>query len=534
MNKNKIYMYIGLFILLVSTVGSIGTYAWFTWSSTNNTSVTLSIGELADVTFNTGPDIKVNNLSPVYNYTDGVYTTFNITNRDTTSNLLYTVKLNITSIDTELQDKTFKYVLLENDKIVSQDNFENTQSDTILTLYTGELDKATLSKSATSTYKLYFYIDGNEENNPNMMNKSLIGKIDVSIEEATLAKYITNLYTNADKVKVGSYDDTKYNYATSVNLMDDRLGLTIFSQEGGNIRYYGASPNNYIYFNCETYPDTNCELWRIIGVFDGKVKIMRNESIGIYSWDSSASDINDGSGVNEWSQADAMKLLNPGYDTEEVGGSLYYNSGSGTCYFIDGNKTTSCDFTDVGIKNNATKNKIAEVTWNLGGFDNSSEIDFEYAGVETLYKAEIGTTVYIPGSLSNCPSCTDTVTRNATWTGLIALPYASDYGYAIDLSECNRSLYHYDEDVCTSNNWMYSILGIYKLSNAGGWLLTPESDNPASGINVEKSGSVHYNGAVSNPVGIVPTLFLNSTETIYGNNNDSSMGTESNPYKLNP
>ena len=97
MNKNKIYMYIGLFILLVSTVGSIGTYAWFTWSSTNNTSVTLSIGELADVTYITGPDIKVNNLSPVYNYTDGVYTTFNITNRDTTSNLLYTVKLNLTS-----------------------------------------------------------------------------------------------------------------------------------------------------------------------------------------------------------------------------------------------------------------------------------------------------------------------------------------------------------------------------------------------------------------------------------------------------
>ena len=161
MNKNKIYMYIGLFILLVSTVGSIGTYAYFTWSSTNNTSVTLSIGELADVTYITGPDIKVDNLSPVYNYTDGVYTTFNITNRDTTSNLLYTVKLNITSIDTELQDKTFKYVLLENDKIVSQDNFENAQNNTTLTLYTGELDKATSSKSTTSTYKLYFYIDGN-------------------------------------------------------------------------------------------------------------------------------------------------------------------------------------------------------------------------------------------------------------------------------------------------------------------------------------------------------------------------------------
>ena len=236
MNKNKIYMYIGLFILLVSTVGSIGTYAYFTWSSTNNTSVTLSIGELADVTFNTGPDIKVDNLSPVYNYTDGVYTTFNITNRDTTSNLLYTVKLNITSIDTELQDKTFKYVLLENDKIVSQDNFENAQNNTTLTLYTGELDKATLSKNVTSSYKLYFYIDGNEENNPNMMNKSLIGKIDVSVEEN-------------QKIEISSDNSTlsidKINNAKSYNIYSNDELLANTTDNNLEIYKYYTLPGTY-------------------------------------------------------------------------------------------------------------------------------------------------------------------------------------------------------------------------------------------------------------------------------------------------
>ena len=236
MNKNKIYMYIGLFILLVSTVGSIGTYAYFTWSSTNNTSVTLSIGELADVTYITGPDIKVDNLSPVYNYTDGVYTTFNITNRDTTSNLLYTVKLNITSIDTELQDKTFKYVLLENDKIVSQDNFENTQNNTTLSLYTGVLDKATLSKSAISTYKLYFYIDGNEENDPNMMNKSLIGKIDVSVEEN-------------QKIEISSDNSTlsidKINNAKSYNIYSNDELLANTTDNNLEIYKYYTLPGTY-------------------------------------------------------------------------------------------------------------------------------------------------------------------------------------------------------------------------------------------------------------------------------------------------
>ena len=60
-----------------------------------------------------------------------------------------------------------------------------------------------------------------------------------------------------------------------------------------NLRYVGANPNNYVSFNNE--------LWRIIGVFnnidDGtgmtetRLKIVRNESIGTYSWDNKNLDI---------------------------------------------------------------------------------------------------------------------------------------------------------------------------------------------------------------------------------------------------
>ena len=51
-------------------------------------------------------------------------------------------------------------------------------------------------------------------------------------------------------------------------------------------RYFftGANPNNYITFNDETAG------WRIISVeCDGTIKILRNESIGNYQWDSSNS-----------------------------------------------------------------------------------------------------------------------------------------------------------------------------------------------------------------------------------------------------
>ena len=67
MDKYKKFMYIGIFILLISLVSSAGTYAWFNWISPSNTSVTLSIGNLADVTFTSGPDINITNLAPVYN-----------------------------------------------------------------------------------------------------------------------------------------------------------------------------------------------------------------------------------------------------------------------------------------------------------------------------------------------------------------------------------------------------------------------------------------------------------------------------------
>ena len=190
MDKYKKFMYIGIFILLISLVSSAGTYAWFTWISPNNTSVTLSIGNLADVTFTSGPDINISNLAPVYNYTDGVNTTFTIRNANSTDSLLYKVKLEITSIANELKDESFKYTLLKDNKVVKTGNLKDAVNGNTLILNTSSLDKGSTSSPKISTFKLYFWIDGNMENNSNMMNKSLIGKIDVGVE--------TNVITNTE------------------------------------------------------------------------------------------------------------------------------------------------------------------------------------------------------------------------------------------------------------------------------------------------------------------------------------------------
>ena len=300
--------------------------------------------------------------------------------------------------------------------------------------------------------------------------------------------------------------------------MNDRLGGITSSLDGGNIRYYGSNPSNYIYFNCSDYSNqtsNNCELWRIIGVFDGKIKLIRNESIGKYSWDTSASSVNSGYGINEWNQADLMKLLNPGHESESVGGSLYYNSRSGTCYNSNNNATKSCNFTSTGIKNDTTRNMIAETTWNLGGWNSSDIFSNE------MYEKERGTT-----TVSN-PR--DGITRATTWTGKIALPYPSDYGYATDLSKCSQTLFNYgsstDAYACRSNDWMYSII-----TNSGrkyGWLLTPYSGNAYSAFNVYSDGYVGSNYYVSNAHWVAPVLYLGSDQDIVAGD-----GSQSNPYQL--
>ena len=322
----------------------------------------------------------------------------------------------------------------------------------------------------------------------------------------TLASVITNLYNNSTKTPVVNNSIT-YQYDTTNNLMQDTAG---------NIRYYGATPKNYVYFNCDSYPSTNCELWRIIGVFDGKIKLMRNETIGKYSWDTSASSVNSGSGVNEWSQADLMKLLNPGHESESVGGSLYYNSKSGTCYSGQSNATTSCNFTSTGIKNDTTRNMIADITYNTGGHTTSNVFS------NVMYEKERGIT-----TVSN-PS--DGITRTTTWTGKIALAYPSDYGYATDLSKCSQTLFNYDSSTdsyaCRSNDWMYPII-----TNSGktyGWLLTPYSSYANNAFSVGSAGYVSGgSNGVCNANGVAPVLYLGSNQNIVAGD-----GSQSKPYQL--
>ena len=316
----------------------------------------------------------------------------------------------------------------------------------------------------------------------------------------SFSRKLVSIYNASTKTDVTNNSIT-YQYDTADSLMQD---------VAGNIRYYGATPNNYIYFNCSDYANqssSTCETWRIIGIFDGKVKLIRGSQIGTYSWDNknTTTGAESNYGKNDWTEARLMKLLNPGYESETTGGSLYYNSGSGNCYARQNNATKACDFTGTGIKNDTTRGLISEETYYLGGWNSSSVYPNQ------IYEYERETTVYIG--------------RPTEWTGKIALAYPSDYGYAVDLSKCSQNLNNYENSTCKSNNWMKTIVN--NGSSNAGWLFTPNSGDAALAWLVYTSGYVSYNIRAYDANGVAPVLYLNSELAV-----KSGTGSSSEPYQL--
>lgn len=482
--KNKInkfihskYLLISLIVLLILLVMATGTYAWFTWRSTNNTSLTMNIGKLTDVTFNSGNDISTSTLAPVYNYTDGEKTTFRINNKDTTgASLDYNIKLNITSIASELKSSDLKYVLLKDNTIVKEGNFS-----TIIT-GTNTIYSDSISSSGTINFTFYLYIDGNSENNLNMINKSLVGNITVEAQEKqfeTFSTVIENLMADGEYETVTN-NGVDYQYNTVNSLMDDNYG---------NIRYYGANPNNYVYFNCDDYSNqssSTCEVWRIIGVFNNgilthQIKIIRNESIGTYQTNEVGNEE-----IGAFTDSYLSYTLNNEAGSKEA---TYWSRTIGTCNL---NINYKCDFSKTGLKNTTTRDLISNVSWFI---PNSIEGDLY---PNELYQGEID--------------------GSTTAGEMISIMYKSDYGYATDIRKCNIQVNLYNSSECTENNWLF--LGSRE------WIMGTTENNYYKAYIVAENGAVGTYSLTSE-ANVRPTLYLKTEQTI-----KSGTGTLADPYQL--
>ena len=505
-------MIISLSVLVITIIVS-GTYALYKAQLSKNIGVNTTTHGLAYyINYVKGTDITAATLNPSTSYEGGASSDIEFWKKDDSYDIYGKIELTVNTIGTNLSNSpALKYAVVNNGNVLKEGSLKGTTSGSKVTIL-----KNLYLEQTKQIYTVYVWLDNSEELG-NISNESLSISVDCTAslqKEPTAADTIISLYTSAAKVTATNNSIT-YNTAPSVSLMNDRLGGTTTSLDGGNIRYYGASPNNYIYFNCSDYSNqtsSTCETWRIIGVFDGKLKLIRGSQIGKYSWDNKniSTGAENNSGKNDWTTARLMKLLNPrdyykvDSNDNNLGQSLYYNSASGKCYSGKNNATVDCNFTSTGIKNDITRNMIAETTYYLGGWNSYSVYPNE------IYEYERGTTVYTG--------------RPPTWPGKIALAYPSDYGYAADLNQCkDKTLYDYDNSTCTSNNWMKAILG----TSSHGWLLTPRSGGSYNAWNVYSGGYVGSTYLAYYAIGAVPVLSLSSKLGI-----ESGDGSSSNPYKL--
>ena len=290
--------------------------------------------------------------------------------------------------------------------------------------------------------------------------------------------------------------NTEYNSETKGNLFAFTHG------EGANqvteSRYIGDAPNNYVKFNCDN-GGTNCEIWRILGVFDvqrpdpenvehiiteQRMKLVRGSEFSTTMAFNSVEN-------NDWTVSPLNTFLN---------GDYYNRTGEASTY---------------GLKELA-KNMIDDAVYYLGAISFNSG----YGNVEKIYGEESGTTV--------CGACNDDNTR-LTWTGIVGLMYPSDE-YMVYGNGVNAKCYD-NTSGCRGSNattgWVFnSNIREGQTSKENTWLLSSYAGY-LNFVLLTGSGGVLSYGNSDRSIGVRPVVYLKSSIQIIDGD-----GTSGNPYVL--
>ena len=318
-----------------------------------------------------------------YMYLNISENTFTYTQDANTPEILLTIKDSSGNEITSITGLTHKTVT--DGKGTSISGFDITTKSEVITLFDNREITTTSSKTEQWNITVTFVnYDADQSKNA---GKTFVAKLMIQQENLgnqTLAEYVISQYTGTQGSN-GIY----YHNSTLANGAGDN-----------SYRYAGASNsvNNYICLGSDkaTCPDAN--LFRIIGVFGDKTKVIRAKSVGDKQWHTS----ND----NTWSSSSLNTYLNGEYLT-----------GLGTL-----------------------ADKIATTTWKVGG---GTPANISGVVPATAYKNEVGSS-----------SSTTTVNKK------IGLMYVSDYYYSASPSAWtlvgyNSSDATKDYRAATSTNWLY-------------------------------------------------------------------------------
>ncbi len=334
---------------------------------------------------------KTNTATDHYNlYLNISENTFTYTQNENTPEILLTITDGTNPV-TNITSLTYKTVTDGKGNSIS--GYDITNKTGLITLFSNR--EITTTSTKTENWNITVTFVNYNANQTGNAGKSFNAKLIIQQDEVNfrydeicdssrLACHVAKLYTETQGEN-GIY----YHNSSLTNGAGDN-----------SYRYAGASDsvNNYICLGSDaaTCPDAN--LFRIIGVFEDKTKVIRAKSVGDQKWNSSNS--------NTWSSSSLNTYLNGEY------------------------------LTSLGT----LADKIATTTWKVGG---GTSANIETSVPKKAYQYEVGSSA-----------------SSTTYGAKIGLMYVSDYYYSASPSAWNLVGY-YDDDstkdyrAATSTNWLY-------------------------------------------------------------------------------
>ena len=313
-------------------------------------------------------------------------------------------------------------------------------------------------------------ISWNEENKSVSVKSNKADKCHLyfDIYEPILAETIINLYTGTQGENSIYYHDSNLANGAGDN----------------SYRYAGSDPDNYVCFGSDESTCPNDNLYRIIGVFNNQIKLIK------YDYANSNLLGTDG----EYSGYTYLKSSYSKYKGSLTSVDRYYwnnteKTNSWNASLLNKTNLNINYLNNIGSK---WSNMIVTNNWRVGGYYSNK------ATSKVIFQHEMSSSIISSAK--------------------VGLVYASDYGFSVDPTIWTRALYEYSSSDITKLNWMY--MGMSEST------ITPTTASSSSMFYIQADGDL-LNDEVIYDHAIRPTFYLNNSVI-----KKSGDGTKTNPYRI--
>ena len=522
--KVKLFSTIALVALALLVIGA--TYAYFQnqYGAASNANVKVTTYTTDILTFETGSNISITAgqddfASGKGNKTGSTFAraTLQANNKTNTATANYNVYLNIenntftyTNTGTpelllQVVDKTsgnpvtsitgLVYKTVTDGKNTSISGFDITTKKGLIALFSNKVISASPKTIEEYTITITL-VNHNYDQNINA-GKSFNSK--VIIQKERLITSISDVAKNGDNLVTAIQNLSTKSKPSYTGLYHHDASLT--NGAGDNsYRFAGADPNNYVCFGSDeaTCPTEN--LYRIIGVIDGKVKL-------IHAYGATTTMLGTDGGYAKTYQA-AFGRLSSYYkgngDLTKIGTYKWNKTGDNT-WSTSATNTTNLNtnyLTYLDGKNAKWKTMIADTTWYVGGMTSTNGYK---SNAKTAYDYEVGAN----------KDATTTVTSK------IGLMYINEYYYGAIPSFWTlpgHSNSKNDYRNAYNDNWMF--LGLWE------WTISRYSSVSSVAFYLPDNGSVAW-FSVDRAYVLRPTFNLVSSIKYI-----SGSGTSENPIRI--